>query len=260
MKKYKIDIINNIGSFREKNEDNFLLDNQNRTLDIENCHIKQIIEDKGFIVAVFDGIGGEKNGELASLCASEELKKIHKDDNLYKLNNNQVITQLNNAVCQLSKTLKCKSGTTVAYLKVQDDIAQICNVGDSRVYLFRDNNLKLLTEDHTEMATVLKLQKKLGVKIDNNSLVTNALTQYLGIEKDEFELEPYIKENISIKNNDIFLLCTDGLSHYISDVDITKILKMEEKLENINIKLYNSALENGCKDNITSILIKVGNV
>lgn len=257
MNKYEINIINNIGLFREINEDNFLINEQNRTHDIENCHIKQIIMDKSFIAAVFDGIGGEKNGELASLCAAEELKKIYRNDNLHNLNNSQVITQLNNAVCQLSNTLKCKGGTTVAYLKVQDDIAQVCNVGDSRVYLFRDNNLKLLTEDHTEMATMLKLQKKLGIQLDNNSLATNALTQYLGIEKDEFELEPYIIEDILIKKGDIFLLCTDGLSHYVDDDRITKILKNGEKLENINKKLYNSALGNNCKDNITSILIKV---
>lgn len=257
MDKYVTDVINYIGEVRDENEDNFLLNNMNRTEQQKNIHCNHVFRNENIVIAVFDGMGGEKNGNLASLYASESLKDLYQKNSLFNLSSQQIIEKLNSTICELSSDLKCKCGTTVAFIKVRNDIAQICNVGDSRIYLFRNHQLRQLTEDHTERATVLKLQERLGIQIDNHQVFNNTLTQFLGIEKNEFALEPFIYENLLLENDDLFLICTDGLSHYVEDEKIAEILNTDESLKNMNEKLYGAALENGCTDNITTILLKV---
>lgn len=256
MSKYVIDIINYIGQVREENEDNFLLNNINRDDKQKSFRNSQTLLDENAVIAVFDGMGGEKNGNLASLHASESLKHLYQQNSLFDLSSQEIIEKLNNTICKLSSSLKCKCGTTVAFIKVKNDIAQICNVGDSRIYLFRNNHLRQLTEDHTEWSTVLKLQERLGIKI-NKQASSNTLTQFLGVDKSEFVLEPFIHENLLLENGDLILICTDGLSHYVEDRTITETLKNAESLKTMNEKLYHAALENGCSDNITTILLKI---
>lgn len=257
IKEYIIDVITCKGKIREENEDNFLFNTIHRNINKQDVHFNQKNNNEKLLVAVFDGMGGEKNGNIASLYASETLKELYQQDKTPSLFPEKIIEQLNNTVCELSDYLGHNCGTTVAFIIIQNNIAQICNVGDSRIYMFRNNNLTQLTQDHTERETILKLQKRLGIKIDNSISSEGVLTQFLGIRKNEFELEPFIHEDVSVEQGDLFLICTDGLSHFIDNEQISEILKSHKTVEQANKELYQMALQNGCSDNITSILLKI---
>ena len=83
------------------------------------------------------------------------------------------------------------------------------------------------------------------------------LTQYLGIEEEEFILEPAVSEDIPVEEEDMFLLCSDGLTGMVSEEEMVRIMSQrvlpEEKAEN----LKKAALAAGGKDNVTIVLIQI---
>lgn len=259
MYRHKISIYSKNGNHRERNEDNFYVNNINRSLD-NQIYQNELQSSNKSILMVFDGVGGEKNGDKASFCAADKVKEIYNgtDFDMYNADWNEIISDLNDCVCSLSSKLGYRSGTTIASIRVNDRYADICNLGDSRVYLFRNNELVQLSKDHTENANLIYLKEKLGIEIGEFSYIdNNSLTQYLGIGKDEFEIEPYMSGKIEVKEKDIFLLCTDGLTHFVDDKSIADIIKTSGDLHKINELLYRQAINNGSNDNITIILMEV---
>ena len=148
-------------------------------------------------------------------------------------------------------------GTTLALLYINDGKAIAYNIGDSRAYLFRKNKLIQLSEDHTQAQRLVDmgLLKKSAAA---NHKDKHKLTQHLGIFPDELIIEPYKSQEINIKQNDIFLLCSDGLTDMLSDDDITVILSnKQEGIGTLAKRLISKALEKGGKDNVTIVLSKV---
>ena len=119
----------------------------------------------------------------------------------------------------------------------------------------RNKKLTQLSEDHTQVAQMLKMGmiKEEDVQSYSNRHI---LTQHLGIPKDELVISPYISETVDIKRGDVFLLCSDGLTDMLRNDDIKNILNSKMSAEQMAETLVNSALQMGGKDNITVGVIK----
>lgn len=238
-----------IGNVRKNNEDNFLFNDE--YLDEINLGLKKTLtyEEKltgDFCVAVFDGMGGENFGEVAAFTAAQKLKE-EKLSFIKEIISNDcfenVVNVLNDSVVEKKQQLLTeKMGTTFVSVWCLDNMVKVCNIGDSRAYIFRDGKLSQLSSDHIE-----KRQGKSDEKC--------GLTQFLGFNTDEVDLDPYTVE-INLNSDDLYLLCSDGLSDMLTDDEISNILEKNTDTRICAETLIDSAKENGGRDNITVIICR----
>jgi len=258
--------ISNIGKLRSSNEDYF--------------HS----EDNLFIVA--DGLGGHNAGEIASKNAviyfveyfknllnkkkadifiikpetksnNNLAKKISKNSPLDEIQKIMIesIEFANNKIYQmgLENVNYSGMGTTFTCLFIKNKKGYVIHVGDSRLYIYRDCCLNLLTEDHT---FVFSLYKKGAITYEEMFAhpQRNYLTGIIG----ESEISTLECFKFDLMNDDIILLCSDGLSSMVDDNSIKSII---EKSKNKSPKqiadiLVKKANKNGGNDNITVIILK----
>lgn len=247
--------VTHIGNVRSRNEDNLYFNSA--FLPLEHNGVNEVREwccSTGRLraVAVFDGMGGECAGDLASfISASRFHEEYSKFEGKGQMPTGDQVTSLllrvSDAVCSAAKENHYKLiGATATILFVKDDRGMVANLGDSPMYRFRDGELEVLSHPHTD-AELLRQQ---GVKRKP------ALTQFLGIDRREFIIEPYIKE-IMVKEGDQYLLCSDGLTDLLSDGEIMKILGGAQNVrDKVNI-LLEQTLERGAGDNTTIILCEM---
>ena len=239
-----------IGKIRNNNEDNFWccgdsLEAQNQGMShIRSGYMKQ---SEYPLLAVFDGMGGESCGEMAAFLAAEacgEHFKTAKDGirNDPEEFLNEICESMNQAICDYGRTNKINSmGTTAALLAFAEDAVYSCNLGDSRIYKSDREKFYQISQDHV-----------LG-----RSLFGKApLTQYLGMEEENLQLEPSISRQ-EIKIGDRFLLCSDGITDMLSDGEIADVLSREAPVEETAGILLERALKKGGRDNITLVLCEV---
>jgi protein phosphatase len=239
--------ITDIGRQRENNEDFY------------------IINDKLNLYAVADGMGGHSGGEFASKIAiqaiEENLDRII-DTSVEEKPNTNILQILENAVHDASSVVKKKShenktlqgmGTTTTLALFDNNKAYFAHVGDSRAYLFRDNNLQQLTEDHS----LGYEQFKYGL-ITKEELKTfqykNIITRSVGVQED-IVIDTFY---VDLRSKDLFLLCTDGLTNMILDDELKNILANYQSYETLKT-LIETANNHGGDDNITLILVKIIN-
>lgn len=242
------------GKRRSNNEDNFLFDRH--SLSWDSLGLPQVLSakytqnaDTVRCFAVFDGVGGEANGEIASAVAAAALKEYLSDCRGLKSQPEDFLraacTAMNDAVCQETVRRRCRCmGTTAALLVFQNGNVHICNIGDSRIYLLRDRKLTQLSIDHVEKLPAHFSHHKPG------------LTQYIGIFPDELTLDPYISHS-SLHKDDIYLICSDGLTDMLTDTEISDCLQTHISERQCVQHLITSALRNGGKDNVTALVIRV---
>ena len=239
-----------IGKIRNNNEDNFWccgdsLEAQNQGMShIRSGYMKQ---SEYPLLAVFDGMGGESCGEMAAFLAAEacgEHFKTAKDGirNDPEEFLNEICESMNQAICDYGRTNKINSmGTTAALLAFAEDAVYSCNLGDSRIYKSDREKFYQISQDHV-----------LG-----RSLFGEApLTQYLGMEEENLQLEPSISRQ-EIKIGDRFLLCSDGITDMLSDGEIADILSRDIPVAKTVEILVDRALKKGGRDNITVVLCEI---
>lgn len=239
-----------IGKIRNNNEDNFWccgdsLEAQNQGMShIRSGYMKQ---SEYPLLAVFDGMGGESCGEMAAFLAVEacgEHFKTAKDGirNDPEEFLNEICESMNQAICDYGRTNKINSmGTTAALLAFAEDAVYSCNLGDSRIYKSDREKFYQISQDHV-----------LG-----RSLFGKApLTQYLGMEEENLQLEPSISRQ-EIKIGDRFLLCSDGITDMLSDGEIADILSRDIPVAKTVEILVDRALKKGGRDNITVVLCEI---
>lgn len=244
-----------IGKIRNNNEDNFYFNG--RILDVENSGLANVISMSSKIshrtcFAVFDGMGGEEDGEIASYAAANQLEKeIHntemsKKDIFNFLNIS--IAKMNDAVCKEAQKINNKRmGTTVALLLFICDNAYVCNVGDSRIYRLQGNLLTQLSSDHVE---------KLPRNIELEGKRKPRLTQNLGIFPSELQIEPYLNR-YDIQEGDKYLICSDGITDMLTNAEIFSIMYNTISAKRCSSKLVAEALKKGGRDNATAIVVYV---
>ena len=246
-----------LGKVRDSNEDNFYVNGKFKEYS-ETPH-ERFFDDREreqYLYAVYDGMGGEQYGRLASLIAVKTLVEYQSAD--FRKAVNDYVKKANKLICdEIEKNNGVRIGTTIAIVHIKDGNAVSCNIGDSRVYLFRNNRLIQLSEDHTQAQRLVKMGiiKKDAARSHKDR---HKLTQHLGIFPDEFIIQLHISKDVAVKQSDIFLLCSDGLTDMVSDEIITEILSSAETdTTDLAGKLVKTALENGGKDNITAVVVKI---
>lgn len=254
MNSYLVCCQSHIGNIRKVNEDNLFCGEvyKNNPLSKEFKYSHYINRNNLEVYAVFDGMGGLQCGEKASYLASSTLYEYIKSNDNF--NGVDAIKYINYLMCQRKKQLSLDLGCTAVICSVLDNQLNVFNIGDSRAYLFRNNVLKQLSVDHTEENSMKKINEILGIN-KRNECCKNILTQHIGIDENEFLLEPSTIE-ISLLDKDIVMLCSDGLTSMVSDEKIREILGCKNKLIQKMEKLINEAINNGGKDNITIILLE----
>lgn len=197
-----------------------------------------LVNDTKCLYAVADGIGGGLHGEVASEMAVRGFEEMAPPEGeltpTIKDLQQRVFTESTNRFGD------AVMGTTFTGLRISQDQATLCHVGDSRCYLYTPNSLKQLTEDH-----------------ESYDLSTDGpvLASYLGIPE---ELYPFkIQESTwTLVPNSIFLLCTDGLYRQLSHQRMTEILSTG-KLEEIPWMLCVEAERDPYSDNVTVVIVKI---
>lgn len=203
-----------------------------------------------FIVA--DGMGGHKAGDYASRFVVEHLVS-----GLKTLGGSSVIAALRAAIGTANRMLYEESlenpdregmGSTLVAATVQDNTLYVANVGDSRLYLLRDD-LEQITRDHSlveEMVSLGKIERGSEAYRNQKNIITRAMGIGPEVEADIFE--------IPLKECDCILLCSDGLSNMVDDEGISRILKTTDTLKEKTGNLIAKANENGGRDNIAVVL------
>lgn len=249
-------VISDIGCCRDNNEDNYYINGVIRDC-VENPHMEYdcYCDNDSFLGAVFDGMGGEEKGELASLVAAKLLKNYN--DALFEQIATGYIAEANKYVCDMMSQLKYgRMGSTLAIASIRNNMLSVCNLGDSPIFLIRDGSIKKISMDHNEAQILYDIGmierdeiKKSGCK--------NHLTQHLGIYEEEMILSPYRNENIELKMDDYILLCSDGLTDMMDEQQLQEILQEESSICKLTSRLVTTAIKNGGKDNITALLIHI---
>ena len=251
-------VVSHEGNIRTNNEDNYFLNGQFREDCSENRRKEKQKSTAGTcIFSVCDGMGGEDYGEVASKCAVKAMKIFHE-----KKWSGQVLEELLKTVKNdMNRELSGKegeSGTTVTALILENSIAYAVNLGDSRIYLYREKKLLRLSKDHTQaqlMADYGILQEKEARRRRGG----HALTRYLGVDSEVCAEDFYCHEPLRIEKQDIFLLCSDGLTDMLADNEIKKCLEenQDARADQIAEILCSLALASGGKDNVTCLIVKI---
>ncbi len=228
--------ITDIGLHRKRNEDHFFIDQDKR------------------VFVVCDGMGGHKGGDVASRLAVETIQ-----ENLIFSVAEEIIPALQTAAKMANQIIweKGKSddtlyemGTTLTAAVIHDGNIVVAHVGDSSLYLFKEDQLIKITQDHTLAQQMLNdgLLKKEDMR---SNVYNHVLTRAVGVES-EVEVDIYQEE---IQIGDWVLICTDGLTDLIEDESIYDLLRGADDPKIVAQELLNMALNNGGYDNITIVLL-----
>ena len=174
-----------------------------------------------FLAAVADGMGGEACGEIASMEAVKNLQPAAFPG--IRARAVADIAAANEVICREMEAQGSRMGSTFAALYLDGDRGLAVNVGDSRVYLLRDGIFTQLSTDHDRAAQMVR-QGMLTKEEAAKHPARHSLTQHLGIDPEEFVIEPAFSEVTGLREGDIFLLCSDGLSDMVPDERIREIL------------------------------------
>ena len=241
-----------IGLKRKNNEDTYLVVTKG-----------QNVKDYGMLFAVADGMGGHAYGEVASKMACEGLAEYFNKEQspsngldfhharLHHLirtmlrSNNQILRESGK-----NQTFK-GMGTTLSVLVLLKGKALIAHVGDSRIYRLRQGRLEQLTVDHT-MAQFLMEEGEIKPEEAVKHPARHVLTQVMGAEIEEIDTRVE-----TLAPGDLFLLCSDGMYDMVTDDDMLKILIAPSSAQVVCDQLLDAAIENGGKDNVTIIAVKV---
>lgn len=239
-----------IGNVRTNNEDNLWCCGE--TLPVCNRGTGRVctgrVSRKALpALAVFDGMGGESCGEVASGLAAQEFGRyyeMHRKE--LKRTPEQflrdICRSMNREVCRYGEENRIGSmGTTAAMLVFGREKVYAGNLGDSRVYCSKDGMLRQISTDH----------------VAGRSMFGKApLTQYLGIMEESMALDPSGKE-LSCDPGSRYLICSDGMTDMLSDGEIADVLAREIPVEQTVELLLERTLKKGGRDNVTIVLCEV---
>lgn len=229
-----------------------------------------LIDDDTHLLAVCDGMGGHNAGEVASRIAIEALgafiERSHKEKEItwpygldpgLSFDGNRVRTAIQLANKKVFKAADNREeytgmGTTVVAALVTNEAVTVGSAGDSRCYLFRNDELRQITRDDSWVAAAGAEGVLSAAELARHPL-RNVITKAIGA-KDQIDID-VVEEKV--QPGDIVLLCSDGLHAMISDPAIAAILAKRGTLDEMAAALVDAANEAGGKDNITVVLSRI---
>ena len=234
--------LSHIGRVRQRNED---------TAGFSRPTGRKEREERGSIFVVADGMGGHRGGDIASRIAVDTVIATY-----YASNETNPKRALQQSYSEANQAILDKSrsevdlfgmGTTCTTMVVINSDAYFAHVGDSRAYVLRDGELTQITEDHSLVGEMVKS----GIISDEDALnhpKRNVITRSLGTHPDliaDFPASPF-----ELKDGDVFLLCTDGLTSLVNDSELREVLASQSPSDACNSLVERANLAGG-KDNIT---------
>lgn len=205
-----------------------------------------------FIVA--DGMGGHNAGDFASRFVANTIKELIENSS-----ETDVIRLVESAIQKSNVLLREEAskkselwgmGTTVVVATIKDGVAHVANVGDSRLYMVEDAQMKQITQDHSlveEMVRLGQLTKEEARMHPDKNIITRAIGAGQKVQVDFFEHE--------LRAGNKILMCSDGLTNMVEDAQILQIIRNTQDVEVCAKELIRVANEHGGKDNIAVILI-----
>lgn len=212
-----------------------------------------------FVCAVADGMGGHKGGGTASATALDILRKRlisldGKDVEEYVRSLEKIVADINDELLERARydTSLQGMGSTITACIVHENMMIVFHIGDSRLYILHENQLKQITKDHSLVQRLVdegRLTQDEAATHPNRNVLLKALgsTEHLTADILEVPLPPNVK----------ILLCSDGLTSMIGDNQIKEILQ-KNTCEAATDKLIAAANSAGGRDNITVIICDTG--
>lgn len=209
------------------------------------------------LLAVADGMGGHAHGEVASAIAVATLAEMDHRFAEADLSTVDLLTELKRAVHEASRRLTAAaaedaelrgSGTTVVALFVDGSRIGLAHIGDSRVYLLRDGELRQLTHDHTLVQTLVdegRITAEEAVDHPRRSVLMRTLQESTAPEPDLFEIEG--------RTGDRYLLCSDGVTAVLDQAAVSRMMA-DGTPDQVVERLITAANDGGGPDNITCVV------
>ena len=237
--------LSDVGRRRERNQDNV-------------AHLipsdQHMLDDKGALFIVCDGMGGHAAGEVASELGVKTISEEY-----YNTSGADVITALATAVERANDAIYHRAsenpeysgmGTTCVALVVAGGRAFVVNIGDSRAYVIRDGKMHQVTRDHSWVAE----QVRVGLLTEEQARThshRNVITRSLGTQ-------PNVTADLfvqTMQNGDRVLLCSDGLHGYVDEGEIERVVTGDQQPDDAVRELIDMANANGGPDNISATLV-----
>ncbi len=221
-------------------------------------HNEDALLDRGEIGlwVVADGMGGHDAGDVASNMIVNDLKKIHEGLSLERY-----IDDLEDKLLAVNDKLQKKSkesakistiGSTVVLMLAYEGYCTFMWAGDSRLYRLRDNKLRQMTTDHSQVEIYIEqglISREEAAVHPHGNMITRAVGA-----SDQLYVDMDIQK---MKSGDRYLLCSDGLDKHLPDRDIEDILTKQDPTEDTCNTLINLTLERGAGDNVTVIVVDI---
>lgn len=216
------------------------------------------------VALVADGVGGHAGGEVASAITVEVIKEQVRKSVLQATSGGGYSEHwleqvLNNSFAHANKEIKNQQAldkslegmaTTIVAALIKDDQISIAHVGDSRCYLWRDKKLIQITKDHT-VAQEMVDSGALDEQQAKSHPYSHVLSQAIGLERVlDIDIQRYV-----FNTNDMYLLCSDGLTNCLNDEEIAKVLIECTDIQMCADELIIRANDNGGVDNISVVLV-----
>ena len=247
------------GRVPENNEDNFYINGSYKSDPKEACCQAKGTADGGRLTAsVCDGMGGYAAGEEASLIAVRTMAEFCKNEKagevLFRDRPMDYVNEANARICQLREQVGKPTGSTLTVMEFADGAFTAMNIGDSRIYLYRDGALIQLSTDHSVLARMIRMGQITEEEAKTHPL-RHQITQHFGIRPEEMVLEPAVVQE-EVQTGDVYLLCSDGLTDMVDDEEILQYLGSDLSLTEKVKQLVQRAVDAGGRDNITVVLIE----
>ena len=236
------------GKVRKENQDSYI---------IENCEKR-----KCTVIAICDGMGGAKAGDLASRLACKEfVSKVFEvlvSPTVFVGNHEKLLKEscadANGVVYEYSRfDTECNGmGTTLVGGVVYKRRAHLVNVGDSRAYIITPSGIRQITKDHSyveELVSMGAITREEAAYHPKKNVITRALGVDSTVEADYYDVD--------IHKGECILLCSDGLSNMVSSEEMLDTYKTHKTPDKICGELMNLALERGARDNVSVVIVRV---
>lgn len=219
--------------------------------DNQDLFLVKEFDDGSLLMAVADGLGGMVGGKRAAEMTKECLDNFNPDCHSVEAHIEELMQEANRKIMEIVENEPDMEGmgTTVTAAFVMNGIVRWVHVGDSRLYLFRDDELRQITEDDT-MAGFLLSEGELTKEEARIHPGRQLVFQCIG-GSGEFEADT---GSFKIREGDLLLLSTDGLHDEVPEEKIVRILESKIELKEKLESLVSTALDTGGKDNIAVVV------
>ena len=235
-----------VGRVRKLNEDSVYIERD-----------ASLLNERGELLVVADGMGGHQSGEVASQQAVESIKEAYYMGPLDEPGQmlKKAIEEANRVVfARAQSENRLGMGTTVVAAARVDDLLYIAHVGDSRLYLIRESQIDPLTEDHSLVAEQVAagiLTPEQAKRHPYRNIISRAVGTSAEVEV-ELAVEPF-----KLEDGDVALLCSDGLTEHLSDEEILRLIGGQPPDIASEILVF-AANQAGGRDNISVIITQIG--